>query len=83
MVISVLTLKQGSQMDYTLLQTSELAEIFSDYYKDVHGIRPRWVDHTDRVGLIARLTALDDYMAYMRSSPEGRELLREDGWVLE
>jgi hypothetical protein len=69
-------------MDYTLLQTSELAWIFSDYYKDVHGIRPRWVDHTDRGVLMAGLTALDDYMTYMRSTPEGREQLQEDGWIL-
>jgi hypothetical protein len=69
-------------MNYTLLQTRELAEIFSDYYKDVHGIRPRWVDHTDRGVLMAGLTALDDYMAYMRSTPEGREQLRDDGWVV-
>lgn len=70
-------------MNYTLLQTRELAGIFSDYYKDVHGIRPRWVDHTDRGVLMAGLTALDDYMAYMRSTPEGREQLRDDGWLLD
>ena len=70
-------------MNYTLLQTRELAEIFSDYYKDVHGIRPRWVDHTDRGVLMAGLTALDDYMAHMRSTPEGREQLQEDGWVVD
>jgi hypothetical protein len=70
-------------MNYTLLQTRELAEIFSDYYKDVHGIRPRWVDHTDRGVLMAGLTALDDYMAHMRSTPEGREQLRDDGWVVD
>jgi hypothetical protein len=70
-------------MNYTLLQTRELAEIFSDYYKDVHGIRPRWIDHTDRGVLMAGLTALDDYMAHMRSTPEGREQLRDDGWVVD
>jgi hypothetical protein len=69
-------------MDYALYSTDELAGIFSDYYKDVHGIRPRWIDHTDRGVLMAGLTALDDYMAHMRSTPEGREELREQGWVL-
>lgn len=71
-------------MNYdALLQTPELAGIFSDYYKDVHGVRPRWVDHTDRGALIAGLTALDDYMDYMRSTPEGCERLRADGWLVD
>jgi hypothetical protein len=70
-------------MDYTLLQTPELAGIFSDYYKDVHGVRPRWVDHTDREVLMAGLEALNTYMAYMRSTPEGREELREQGWRID
>lgn len=70
-------------MDYISLQTRELAIIFSDYYKDVHGTRPRWVDHTDRGALIAGLTALDEYMCWMRSTPEGREELREQGWVVD
>jgi hypothetical protein len=69
-------------MDYALYSTDELAGIFWDYYKDVHGVRPRWVSHTDRVALIGGLQGLDDYMAYMRSTPEGREQLQEDGWVL-
>lgn len=69
-------------MDYTLLSTDELAGIFSDYHKDVHGIRPRWIDHTDRGALMEGLTALDDYMCWMRSTPEGREQLREEGWVV-
>jgi hypothetical protein len=70
-------------MDYTLYPTDELAGIFSDYHKDVHGVRPRWVDHTDRGALIAGLTALDEYMCWMRSTPEGRAELREQGWRVE
>lgn len=70
-------------MDYTLYSTDELAGIFSDYYKDVHGVRPRWVSHTDRVALIGGLQGLDDYMDYMRSTPEGREQLREQGWLMD
>jgi len=63
--------------------TEELASIFSDYHKDVHGVRPRWIDHTDRVVLIDGLESLDRYMAHMKSTPEGREQLREDGWCVD
>lgn len=70
-------------MDYSLYSTDELAGIFSDYYKDVHGTRPRWIDHTNRVALIGGLQGLDDYMEHMRSTPEGREQLRERGWQVE
>lgn len=70
-------------MDYNLYPTDELAGIFSDYYKDVHGVRPRWIDHTDRAALIGGLQGLDDYMAYMRSTPEGREHLQADGWLMD
>ena len=69
-------------MDYTLCSTEALASVFSDYYKDMHGIRPRWVDHTDREALIRGLDSLDSYMHAMRSTPEGREQLRENGWVV-
>jgi len=68
---------------YDQFETEELASIFSDYHKDVHGVRPRWVDHTDRVAIIEGLESLDRYMMNMKSTPEGREQLREDGWCVE
>jgi hypothetical protein len=46
-------------------------------------VRPRWVDHTDRVVLIDGLESLDRYMATMKATPEGREQLREEGWHVE
>jgi hypothetical protein len=70
-------------MDWNVYTTEELASRFWDYHKDVHGVRPRWVDHTDRVVLIDGLESLDRYMATMKATPEGRERLRNEGWYVE
>jgi hypothetical protein len=70
-------------MEYPDYDTEELASYFSDYHKDVHGVRPRWVDHTDRVAIIEELESLDRYMDNLRSTPEGRARLRADGWWVE
>lgn len=69
-------------MNYSLYTTSELASLFWDFYKDVHGIRPRWVDSTDRDAIIAGLEALNRHMEWMKSTPEGLEQLREEGWAV-
>jgi hypothetical protein len=69
-------------IDWNNYDTEELASIFSDYHKDVHDVRPRWVDHTDRVAIIEGLESLDRYMLEMKKTPEGRARLREEGWVL-
>lgn len=61
--------------------TEDLAQIFSDYHKDVHGFRPRYVKPEDRVELLHQLRRLDDHMEYMKSTPEGRAQLEEDGWI--
>lgn len=70
-------------MNFDLYETEELASYFSDYHKDVHGLRPRWVDHTDRVAVIDGIESLNRYMEMMKSTPEGRARLREEGWVVE
>ncbi len=70
-------------MDYPDYDTEELASYFSDYHKDVHGVRPRWIDHTDRVAIIEGLESLDRYMLEMKKTPEGRARLRADGWCVE
>jgi hypothetical protein len=58
----------------------ELCCILSDYHKDVHGYRCRmWGE--PREAVIAQLVALDDYMAAMKSTAEGRTELREQDWV--
>ena len=69
-------------MNFDLYETEELASYFSDYHKDVHGFRPRMVDHRDREAVISGIHALDDYMAWMKSTPQGLAQLREEGWAL-
>lgn len=60
----------------------ELADILSDYHKDVHGYRLQMYLHS-RERLIEELVSLDNYMENMKSTKEGRERLREDGWDIE
>lgn len=67
-------------MKFDLYTTEELASYFSDYHKDVYGYRPRMVDHTDREAVIRGIVALNSYMDWMKSTPEGLAQLRRDGW---
>ena len=70
-------------IDWNEYDTEELASIYSDYHKDVHGVRPRGVPLDNRADLIEGLQGLDRYMARMKSTPEGREQLREEGWYID
>lgn len=69
-------------MKYPDYDTEELASYFNEYHKDVHGVRPRGIDLTNRGALIDGLERLDRYMLKMKKTPEGRARLREEGWVL-
>lgn len=59
----------------------ELVDTLSDYHKDVHGFRLRMYGES-REAVIAALDSLDSYMERMKSTPEGRAQLIEEGWVL-
>ena len=67
---------------YELMDIDELGDLFSDYHKDVHGFRPRYVDMKDKTALIAALQRLDEYMDWRKMTPAGRNQLRMDGWVI-
>jgi hypothetical protein len=69
-------------MNYGKMSTDELGGLFSDYYKDTHGSRPRFVDFSDRDELIRQLELLNNYHDKMQETFEGREQLREDGWII-
>lgn len=58
----------------------ELTEVLSDYHKDVFGYRLRMYG-APKEAIIAELDSIDRYMESMRSTPDGRAKLREDGWV--
>lgn len=59
----------------------ELVDTLSDYHKDVFGYRLRMYGEP-REAVIAELDSLDAYMERMKSTPEGRAQLIEEGWVL-
>ena len=63
-------------------ETPELAQIFSDYFKDFHGRRPHYVDMTNRAELLHQLKRLDDQISYMKTTEAGSEQLRKDGWIV-
>ena len=56
----------------------DLVNTLSDYHKDVFGFRKRMYGET-REAVIAELDSLDAYMERMKSTPEGRAELREQG----
>ena len=60
----------------------ELVEVLSDYHKDVFGTRVR-MNGAPRESVIAELDRIDRYMEQMKSTPEGREQLRAEGWAVE
>lgn len=60
----------------------ELVNILSDYHKDVFGYRLR-MNGEPRNIIINELDRIDAYMAKMKSTPEGRAQLREEGWEFE
>lgn len=63
-------------------QYDELVEALSDYHKDVFGTRLR-MNGEPKEAIVRELDRIDAYMDRMRSTPEGRAQLREDGWVIQ
>ncbi len=69
-------------MDYAKMTTDEIGGIFSDWYKDTHGFRPRHVSFDDREALINGCNELASYHDKMNETFEGREELRSQGWII-
>ena len=70
--------------DYTKLE--DLQSHYSDFYKDVHGFRPR--SSTDEqwnseVWLQGEIDGLHAYIKMLGSTPEGRVQLREMGFCTD
>ena len=75
-------------MDYVDERTEveKLQDTFSDFYKDVHGYRPRFHTHEQWNSvewLTAAIQALHDYIESRTAIFADREQLREDGWYME
>jgi hypothetical protein len=68
------------------LTVDELQSYFSDFHKDYYGFRPRFAtpeQWVNRDWLIERIDGIHDAMDEMKKTPEGREQLRAEGWVID
>ena len=74
-------------MSYDKLSVDELQGYYSDFHKDFYGFRPRGFgsveDWNNRDWLIAQIDRIHDAMDSMKSTFEGREELRQNGWLVE
>lgn len=74
-------------MSYANLSVEELQGYFSDFHKDYYGFRPRGFgteeQWNDREWLIAQIDQIHNAMDFMKSTFEGREELRQNGWLVE
>lgn len=62
----------------------ELQGTYSDYHKDLMGFRPKALPEQweDEAWLRARMGELDAHFDAVKTTFEGRERLREEGWCL-
>jgi len=68
-----------------LTKVEQLQSTYSDYYKDVHGFRPRGADSeqwNSEEWLTEQIASLDRYIKRMKETFAGREDLREQGWSI-
>jgi len=64
----------------------ELQSYFSDFHKDYYGFRPRFAtpeQWQNRDWLVEHINAIHDAMDELKKTPEGREQLRAEGWVID
>ena len=72
--------------DFDGMSVDELQSYFSDFHKDYYGFRPRFAtpeQWRDRNWLIESIDAIHDAMDELKKTPEGRESLRAEGWVID
>jgi hypothetical protein len=69
-------------MSYNEMSVEELGSFVSDFHKDLYGFRPRHIDFNNKEELVRAANKLDDEYESMRGSPEGRQNLRDMGWVV-
>ena len=64
----------------------ELQGYYSDFHKDFYGCRPLSdsVEQWDsKEFLVAQINSIHDQMDQLKETFEGREQLREQGWIIE
>jgi len=68
------------------MDLDELQSYFSDFYKDFYGFRPRFAtpdQWNSSEWLIMHIQDIHDVMEKMKTTPEGREQLRYEGWSVD
>ena len=70
-------------MDFSV---EELQGYYSDFHKDFYGFRPRGASleqWESKQFLVAQINYIHDQMEQLKETFEGREQLREQGWIIE
>jgi hypothetical protein len=68
-----------------LTEAEQLHQTWSDFYKDVHGFRPRFGTEAELSSvewLKERIDGLNAYLDRMQETVEGRNMLRDEGWAI-
>ena len=71
---------------FTDFSVKELQGYYSDFHKDLNGFRPRSATEepwTSKQFLVTQINSLHDQMNQLKETFEGREQLREQGWIIE
>ncbi len=71
---------------FTDFSVEELQGYYSDFHKDFYGFRPRGsaVDQwSSKQYLVTQINLIHDQMDQLKETFEGREQLREQGWIIE
>jgi hypothetical protein len=64
----------------------ELQGYYSDLHKDFYGFRPRGAEvdqWNNKQYLVNQINSCHDHMDQLKQTFEGREQLREQGWIIE
>lgn len=71
---------------FTDFTVEELQGYYSDFHKDFYGFRPRGADVKQWNGkeyLVKQINSIHDQIDSLKLTFEGREQLREQGWIIE
>jgi hypothetical protein len=72
--------------EFTDFSVEELQGYYSDFHKDFYGFRPfgdteaQW---SSKQFLVTEINLLHNQMDQLKETFEGREQLREQGWIIE
>jgi len=72
--------------EFTDFSVEELQGYYSDFHKDLNGFRPRGATEeqcNSKQFLVTQINSLHDQMDLLKQTFEGREQLREQGWIIE